>query len=429
MSKNSLNYSLQAYKGKILATILIVVAFISGLIIPSPFFKRISILDDFGSDVVAVKDTTNMILPNGAVYEGSLNAKTDAFHGYGVLVKGNSSYEGNWRNGKLPYGKRTTPQSVYEGHFNADLDNNGFGIINYTPEYIEGKRKQGLSDNEITVTYIGNWKKNLKNGLGRAILADSSMEFGKYQDGILKKVDGVNYHVGEKVYGIDVSRHQGYINWDNLALYCTDNGRVFRFKPKNDNDRKYMQPVFFAYMKATEGATVKDKTFDIRMIEAERHGIVKGAYHFLRLGSSIDEQIKNFTETANWTPGDMPPALDVEVESEIAKHGISKLLDMTYTWLEAVEAKMGVRPIIYTRESIRDKYLAKDPRFNKYQCWIARYHPDGPEKEEWKIWQMTEKGYANGYDGPIDIDLFKGNYESFSNYLKSISSKEISYTK
>ena len=55
-----------------------------------------------------------------------------------------------------------------------------------------------------------------------------------------------------------------------------------------------MQPVFFAYIKDTEGATVKDKTFDIRMIEAERHGIVKGAYHFLRLGSPIEDQIKNF---------------------------------------------------------------------------------------------------------------------------------------
>lgn len=407
MSKKSIKTFLIDHKQQSVAMILILAAFVVGLIIPSPFFKRISTIEDFGSDVITVKDTTNMVLPDGSIYEGSLNAKTNAFHGYGVLKKGKSWYEGNWKNGKLPYGKRTTPQSVYEGHFNDDLDNNGFGIIIYTPGYIEGKRKQGLADNEITVTYIGNWKKNLKEGIGRAVLADSSMVFGKYHDGKYKKVDGVNYHVGEKIYGIDVSRHQGDINWDHLALYCTDDGNVFRFKPKDENERKYMQPVFFAYMKATEGATVKDKTFDIRMIEAQRHGIVKGAYHFLRLGSPIEEQIKNFTETANWTPGDLPPALDVEVESEITTHGVSKLLDMTYKWLEAVETQMGVRPIIYTRENIRDKYLAQDPRFNKYQCWIARYHQDGPEKDEWRIWQMTEEGHVNGYDGPIDIDILR----------------------
>lgn len=429
MSRISIKQTLISHKNQILVTILIVAAFVVGLIIPSPFFKRVTTLDDLGSDIIAVKDTTNMVLPDGAIYEGSVNAKTNAFHGYGVLVKGNSSYEGNWKNGKLPFGRRTTPQSVYEGRFNDDLDNNGFGIINYTPDYIEGKRRQGHPDNVIVATYIGNWKKNLKEGLGRAVMADSSMEFGNYNGGTLKKVDGANYTVGEKVYGIDVSRHQNDIDWDNLALYCTDNGRVFRFNPKDDNDRKFMQPVFFAYMKATEGATAKDKTFDIRMIEAERHGIVKGAYHFLRLGSPIEDQIKNFTETANWTPGDLPPALDVEVESEIATHGVAKLLDMTYKWLEAVEVKMGVKPIIYTREDIRDKYLAKDPRFNKYQCWIARYHPDGPDKDEWKIWQMTEKGHVNGYKGPIDIDLFKGDYKSFSHYLERITSKEISASK
>lgn len=422
---SSIKQTIIDHRKQIVATVLIVVAFVVGLITPSPFFKRISTLDDFGSDVIAVKDTTNMVLPDGGIYEGSLNAKTNAFHGYGVLVKGRSSYEGNWKNGKLPYGKRTTPQSVYEGRFNDDLDNNGFGIINYTPEYIEGKRKQGLPDNEITVTYTGNWKKNLKDGIGRAVLADSSMEFGKYQEGVLKRVEGANYKVGDKVYGIDVSRHQNDIDWNNLALYCDDAGNVFRFKPKDDNDCKYMQPVFFAYMKATEGATVKDKTFDVRMIEAERHGITKGAYHFLRLGSSVDEQVKNFIETVNWSVGDLPPALDVEVESEIETHGVAKLLDMTYTWLEAVEQQMNVRPIIYTRESIRDKYLSKDPRFVNYQCWIARYHPDGPVKEEWKIWQMTEKGKVNGYDGLIDIDLFKGNYDSFQKYLKGLNQVRI----
>ncbi|MDE7136051.1 MAG: hypothetical protein K2N91_05420, partial [Muribaculaceae bacterium] len=296
------------YKKQISVVFLIVTAFVAGLIVPSPFFRKDAAPDDSESendDMVAVKDTTNMILPDGAVYEGSINAKTNAFQGYGVLVRGNSSYEGNWKNGKLPYGKRTTPQSVYKGRFNDELDNNGFGIINYTPDYIEGKRRQGLADNEIIVSYIGNWKKNLKDGLGRAVMADSSMEFGNYHQGKLRKVDGADYRVGDKVYGIDVSRYQGDINWDILALYCDKQGRVFRVKPKDDSDRRFMQPVFFAYMKATEGATIKDRTFDIRMIEAERHGITKGAYHFLRLGSPVDDQVRNFVETVNWTPGDL----------------------------------------------------------------------------------------------------------------------------
>jgi len=82
-----------------------------------------------------------------------------------------------------------------------------------------------------------------------------------------------------------------------------------------------MQPVLFVYLKATEGATVRDNKFNVRMTEAERHGIVRGAYHFLRLGSSVDEQVRNFTEIVSWSDGDLPPALDVEVDAEIENMG------------------------------------------------------------------------------------------------------------
>lgn len=89
MSKKSIKTFLIDHKQQSVAMILILAAFVVGLIIPSPFFKRISTIEDFGSDVITVKDTTNMVLPDGSIYEGSLNAKTNAFHGYGVLKKGN----------------------------------------------------------------------------------------------------------------------------------------------------------------------------------------------------------------------------------------------------------------------------------------------------------------------------------------------------
>lgn len=102
MSKKSIKTFLIDHKQQSVAMILILAAFVVGLIIPSPFFKRISTIEDFGSDVITVKDTTNMVLPDGSIYEGSLNAKTNAFHGYGVLKKGKSWYEGNWKMGNCP---------------------------------------------------------------------------------------------------------------------------------------------------------------------------------------------------------------------------------------------------------------------------------------------------------------------------------------
>ena len=397
-----------------IATVVFVAAcaFVAGLSLPSPFFDGAAVMKYDGEQLT---DTAGMRLPDGSVYEGTVIADTKERQGYGRLTtRGGAAYEGNWQKGLLPYGTRTTATSTYRGCFDREMNHDGFGIITYSDSYVSGKGRQGLADSQITVTYAGNWRKNIKEGLGRSLKKDGSMEFGVYHNGLLQPVAGEEYSVGGKVYGIDVSHYQGDIDWANLALYCDSRGNVYPGRPES---RKYMQPVFFVYIKATEGATVQDETFSVRSREAEKHGIVKGAYHFLQLGSDVDDQVRNFLETATWTKGDLPPALDVEVDVQAAVYGRKRLVDMTFGWLEAVEKRLGVRPIIYTRESIRDKYLIDDPRFGKYQCWISRYHPAGPDSSDWKIWQLTERGVAGGHDGYIDIDMFKGDYAAFRKFV------------
>lgn len=400
------------HKRAILGYGLPLLAFLIGLALPSPFFRN-GIRQMVGSKSEELVDTTNMMI-DGGMYSGSVIKNTNIRNGYGRFeTQSGSVYEGDWKEGKLKFGTRTTASSVYTGHFDAELNNDGFGIINYTEAYINGKSSQGLSDSEIIVTYIGNWSKNNKQGLGRAIKKDGCMEFGKYSKGLLQKTPGANYRIGGSVYGIDVSHFQNDIDWDNLALFCDKNGNVYNGNPK---EKTFMQPVFFAYMKATEGATVKDEMFNVRMIEAERHGITKGAYHFLHLGSPIADQLKNFFETVTWTSGDLPPALDVELDDEIKKYGVKVFQSMTLEWLEKVEERMGVRPIIYTRESIRNNYL-NDPKFKKYQFWIARYSDNGPDNFDWQIWQKSEYGQISGCRGNVDIDIFRGNYDLFKTYL------------
>lgn len=412
-NKNYLLYWFIQHKDKIVRYGLLIIVFLIGLALPSPFFRD-GLRSIMRNEMEELEYTTNMIIEGGS-YSGNIVKNSNVRSGYGRFeTKEGSVYEGNWKDNKLVYGTRTTPSSVYTGHFDIDLNNDGFGIINYTEDFIQGKKKQGLSDSDITITYIGNWSKNVKQGLGRSIKKDGSMDFGRYSEGLLQKVSGANYRIGGSVYGIDISHFQKDIDWNNLALYCDKNGNVYSNSPK---EKIFMQPVFFAYMKATEGATIKDEIFSVRMTEAERHGIVKGAYHFLHLGSTIDAQLQNFLETATWTRGDLPPALDVEVENEINMYGVEVLQSMTLEWLQKVEERMGVRPVIYTRESIRNKYL-NDSRFKKYQFWIARYSDKGPDVFDWQIWQKTEKGQINGHNGNIDIDLFRGNYDSFKKYIE-----------
>lgn len=401
---------------KILMYSLPIVSFIIGLLVPSPLFDRLreAASDEEEQQLVEV---TGLMFADGNRYDGSIIKGTKTRQGYGRLTTADSTvYEGNWRNDELPYGQRTTPASVYRGRFDKELNNEGFGIIEYSEAFIDGKRKQGMAECDIVQTYIGNWHNNNKQGLGRSVKVDGSMDFGRYDKGVFQAVPDVNYRVGGSVYGIDFSHYQKDVDWDNLALYCDKDGNVYHDKPK---DKKYMQPIFFVYLKATEGATIKDETYSVRTIEAERHGVLKGAYHFLHLGSPIDEQIKNFVETANWTPGDMPPALDIEVMSEIKEYGKEFLVEKTLQWLRKIESTMHVRPIIYTRENIRNEYL-NDDRLKKYDFWIAKYSEKGPANFDWHLWQKTDKGVLEGYNaGRIDINLFKGDYASFIRFINN----------
>jgi GH25 family lysozyme M1 (1,4-beta-N-acetylmuramidase) len=58
------------------------------------------------------------------------------------------------------------------------------------------------------------------------------------------------------------------------------------------------------------------------------------------------------------------------------------------------------------------------PIFGQYPLWIAAYIKN-PEVSlpvipigwnEWQIWQFTEKGQVNGYNGDIDLNIMKKEY-------------------
>lgn len=361
------------------------------------------------------KEVTAMRLPDGSLYDGRVNRETLIPQGVGrKTTKDSVVYEGEWNSGKLSYGTLRCRAYEYTGAFDEHLNLHGYGIIRYSQRYVDGKKKSGVADSLIVKEYYGLWNKNTKSGVGRAVNADGSMDFGTYVDGELQRPFGADYRIGKRVYGIDISHHQGIVDWDSLALYCNAQGEVFRNYPYT---RAYMQPVMFVYIKATEGETKRDKRYWHNVLEARRHGIPNGAYHFLRLGSDVKSQVMNFLMLTKWQKGDLPPVLDVELEDEIAKHGRKKFQEIVLAWLEEVEQRIGVRPIIYTRENIRDLHM-KDPRFKNYEFWISRYTTKGPKDGfRWHIWQFSDAGKGAGNTCNFDLNLYGGDYAWFRSHL------------
>ncbi len=198
---------------------------------------------------------------------------------------------------------------------------------------------------------------------------------------------------GYTVHGIDISHHQGTVDWELLR----NEARIDSF------------PVSFVFMKATEGVDVFDSQFERNFSQARRYGMMRGAYHFFRPLKSAKQQAEHFIRHVRLEAGDLPPVLDVEVKpddlsSEAFRQGILE-------WLVRVEQHYGVKPILYTYHSFRQQYL-NDSVFNLYPYWIAHYYVDSVRyRGPWAFWQHRDDGQLTGIRERVDLDVFRGSFE------------------
>lgn len=339
---------------------------------------------------------------NGGEYFGE---ETNGIpNGNGRFEKQGNTYSGDWTDGVLAYGRIETEKYVYEGEID-DFKINGFGICKY---------KDGHS-------YRGYWVKDNKEGLGLLRGTDGHFSFGYYKEGIVQKSESQDFNVGDRVYGIDVSKYQGVIKWQDLYMCCYSKGGVDGKYVKNS---KFMQPVFFAFIKSTEGTTLRDTRFEGNFSEAKRCGIIRGAYHFLTMTASAKAQAEFFISNSPLEKGDLPPMLDLEKNTNNGKSvsdaEFSKIIPIAKEWLSEVKKHFGVAPIIYTNMNIYKTFVAVDPVLRKYDLWIANPGTTKPEIANCRIWQFSHNGKINGIpESKVDLNLFNGNYADFEKFVSS----------
>lgn len=199
------------------------------------------------------------------------------------------------------------------------------------------------------------------------------------------------YFIRPYVHGIDISHHQGEIDWPRLSL------ATYRERPIN-----------FVFMKATEGGDFVDDSFRYNFAQARECGLVRGAYHFFLPDVPAEVQARNFISQVQLQPGDLPPVLDIEVMGE---GGADELRQRAVTWLSIVERHYGVAPIIYASYKFKTYHL-NEPPFTHYPYWIAHYYVEDLEYTgAWKFWQHTDRGRLDGIGTRVDLNIFNGNLE------------------
>ncbi len=200
------------------------------------------------------------------------------------------------------------------------------------------------------------------------------------------------------VHGIDVSHHQGNIDWSDV---------------KHPDSTKQIN---FAFIRASVGLD-KDKKFNRNWIKARKAGITTGAYHYYWANVNSAKQASMFTSQVSLKKGDLPPVLDIEDTSSVQDN--ASLRKGLKNWIKIVEAHYGVKPIIYTGQSYFEDYLAPDDYFKDYpRLWIANYNfVDEPDVIDWDFWQYSDRIPVSGIETLVDGNVFKGNDVAFKNLL------------
>lgn len=195
------------------------------------------------------------------------------------------------------------------------------------------------------------------------------------------------------VRGVDVSHHQGRIDWAALKA----------------------QGVAFAYVKATEGGGWRDILYDENMADARAAGILTGSYHFFSFCKDGAAQARNFLAGAHLPAGDLIPVLDVESLGNCSEGpDPERLYREVDAFLDAVASAVGHRPIVYTTHAFH--FLHMGPEFSGERFWVRNLFWRPGRGLNWVFWQHAVEG-MKGVDGDIDQNVFAWGPERLGEFV------------
>ncbi|TIQ31757.1 MAG: lysozyme [Mesorhizobium sp.] len=185
------------------------------------------------------------------------------------------------------------------------------------------------------------------------------------------------------IRGIDVSHHQGNIDWQRVAA----------------------DDVAFAIIKATEGGDHVDDAFAENLRQARAAGLAVGAYHFFTFCRPGADQAKNFLSVVPRGEPLLPPVVDIEFHGNCPNRpSPTELSAELLAFLGPVEAAYGKPAIIYITDEAAPTYAA---HIAVRQRWL-RSIAMPPKEENWVYWQYLDTGRVDGIDGAVDLNVLNG---------------------
>lgn len=200
------------------------------------------------------------------------------------------------------------------------------------------------------------------------------------------------------IKGIDVSQHNGIIDWQAVRRSGTG----------------------FAMLRAGYGRHT-DEQFKRNAAECNRTGLPCGVYWFSYAlnAEQAAEEASACLEAIRPYEIQYPVGFDLEYDSvqyarrQGVRIGMKQASEMARTFLRAIQ-NAGYHAMNYANPDFLRRYFDKRVQ-TEFPVWLAQWPSGVPKLEQpprrCTIWQYSERGRVAGITGPVDLDVSYGDYE------------------
>ena len=192
------------------------------------------------------------------------------------------------------------------------------------------------------------------------------------------------------VVGIDVSAHNGVVDFDSVAAAGVD----------------------FVFIKASEGRTFRDPAFVRNYSAARRTPLAVGAYHFFRFECDGISQARNLLGAIGDLRPDLPLAIDVEEWANDATVPTALVVERLMAMVNELR-HAGHSVIVYTNMNGHSRFL----RDLDVELWICSF-TSPPLAHPWRLWQHSHVGRLPGIRGRVDMNTFNGSRDQWFQWLE-----------
>lgn len=205
----------------------------------------------------------------------------------------------------------------------------------------------------------------------------------------------IQYMSGDQVVshkGIDVSRHQGNIDWSRVA----QDGVEFAF-------------IRAAYRGYGTGKMEEDSYFDQNMRGAQAAGIKTGVYIYSQAitEEEVLEEAELVLEKVAPYQLDCPIVFDVErvagANGRMNNITLEERTNLALLFCQTIEAA-GYKPMIYHNTEMGALMIDVET-LEDYDKWFASYSETLYYPYEYKIWQYSQSGRVAGINTDVDLNI------------------------